>query len=178
MPNGTPAERWEKLSDAVQRLGSATNMEEAVEVLRTGSRDIAGSDGVTIVRREGDETVYIAEDAISPHWVGRRFPISECLAGFAITQRRPVIIPDVRIADNVPQNLYMATFVESVAVFPVGLGEPIGAIGAYWKHARAIDDETVSLLAALARAFGAVIETLAVLDQSRAAQSRLARAAS
>lgn len=177
MPNEAQFERWAALTRAVERLSRATTYDEAVECLRTSSREVAGADGVTIVRREGNETVYVAEDAISPAWVGKRFPINECLAGFAITQRRAVIIPDVAKADNVPQNLYMATFIESCAVFPVGLGDPVGAIGAYWHKMHVIDDDTVALLAALARAFGAVIETLAVMEQAESARKRL-RAAS
>ena len=166
-------DRWSALTDAVAAMARATSMADAVEILRTTSRSVAGADGVTIVRREGNETVYIAEDAITPHWEGKRFPINECLAGFAIQQRRPVIIPDIRIADSVPQNLYMATFIGSVAVFPVGLGEPHGAIGAYWREVRVIDDDTVALLAALARAYGAVIETITVLEQAESARQRL-----
>ena len=174
MADGAPIDRWHALTEAVHRLSRSTTMPEAIAILRTCSREVVGSDGVTIVRREGDETVYVAEDAPMPYWEGRRFPISECLAGYAILEKRPIIIPEVRLADDVPQNAYLATYAQSVAVFPVGRGEPNGAIGAYWREARLIDDETVSLLAALARAFGAVIEMIEVLEQAQRAGKRAA----
>ncbi|CAN5308009.1 hypothetical protein BH10PSE15_BH10PSE15_08200 [soil metagenome] len=167
-----PIDRWHALTEAVHQLSRSETLIDAIAVLRTCSRTVVGADGVTIVRRESAETVYVAEDAPMPFWEGRRFPIKQCLAGFAILEKRPVIIADVRRADNVPQNAYMATYIESVAVLPVGLGEPVGAIGAYWREARQIDDETVALLAALARAFGAVIELFAVLEQAQCASER------
>ncbi|AOH85375.1 hypothetical protein AWL63_16925 [Sphingomonas panacis] len=174
MSDGTPIDRWHALAEAVHRLSRSATQIDATAMLRTCARRVIGADGVTIVRREGDETVYVAEDAPMPFWEGRRFPITECLAGYAILQKRPIIIPEVRLADDVPQNAYLATFAESVAVFPVGLGEPVGAIGAYWREARQIDDETVALLAALARALGAAIEMFEVLEQAESAGKRAA----
>lgn len=174
MSDGAPIDRWQALTEAVHRLSRSATLPDAIAALRTSARQVIGADGVTIVRREGDETVYVAEDAPMPFWEGRRFPITECLAGYAILRNQPIIIPEVRFADDVPQNAYLATFAASVAVFPVGLGDPVGAIGAYWREGRNIDDETIALLSALARAFGAAIEMFEVLEQAERAGKRAA----
>ena len=60
-------------------------------------------------------------------------------------------------------------------MFPVGIGEPVAAIGAYWRHAGKIADETYRLLEALARAMGAVLytlDTISLAHEYRAGERR------
>jgi hypothetical protein len=157
--------RWKQMSQAIDRLGLAISAEDALEILREHARAIAQADGVTIVRREGDEVVYVGEDAISPLWTGRRFPVRQCISGLAMLERRPIFVPDIRDDPRVPLGAYLATFVASMAMFPIGHGEPRAAMGVYWAVAQDIDPDTLSLLDTLTRSANGTFERLAVAGE-------------
>lgn len=134
------------------RIAAADSVDAVIAALRDTARAIVGSDGITVVRREGDEVVYVTEDAISPLWSGQRFPIQICVSGMAIQARTAIVIPDILTDSRVPLNAYLATFVRSMAMVPVGHGEPGMAIGAYWQAAQPIAPIAVERLSALATA--------------------------
>lgn len=157
-------DRWGRLVDSIDRLSEARSEDAVIGIIRSSARLIAGADGITFVRREGDRVAYIAEDAISPLWTGQRFPILKCISGIAMVERRPVIIPDIRVDPRVPLNAYLATFVQSMAMFPVGVDEPVASIGAYWREAGEVDAEAIELMTALARSTAAVMDTLFVRE--------------
>jgi hypothetical protein len=144
-----------RLAHTLGLLSAASDAADAVAILRDHARVIAAADGITVVRREGDEVVYVAEDAISPLWVGQRFAISQCISGLAIMAGEPILIPDIRNDSRVPMNAYLATFVQSMAMFPIGR---IAALGAYWEHAGAIDRQTVEFMTELAGAAKAIFD--------------------
>ena len=160
-------DRWAELARAVRQLMHAETIDAAVEIVRRVGRAIAGADGIAIVRRKGDRCAYIAEDSIAPLWAGRDFPMDECVSGKAMLRARPILVEDIAQSDDVPLNLYLATYVRRLAVFPFGVDPPIGTLCAYWRDEGPIDDESARLLAALARAMGGVFETLFVLEQAR-----------
>jgi len=138
--------------DAVSGLAHVRALPDLVDALRTSARRVAKSDGITIIRRNGDEVAYIAEDAQTPLWTGHSFPIEACISGLAMLENRPILIPDIYADPRVPHAAYAPTFVKSMAMFPIGSGEPQMAMGAYWSIAGPIDREAVSLLSSLARA--------------------------
>ena len=105
------------------------------EIVRSVARGLVGSDGVTFVLRDGDFCVYLEEDALSPLWKGRRFPMRECISGWVMIHARPVVIPDIFKDERIPIEAYSPTFVRSIAMAPIGRDRPIGAIGAYWAKA-------------------------------------------
>ena len=138
--------------DAVSGLAHVRALPDLVDALRTSARRVAKSDGITIIRRDGDEVAYIAEDAQTPLWTGHSFPIEACISGLAMLENRPILIPDIYADPRVPHAAYAPTFVKSMAMFPIGSGEPQMAMGAYWSTTGQIDREAVSLLSSLARA--------------------------
>jgi GAF domain-containing protein len=156
----TSKTRWDRLKEVIDGLGTADSMEEIVQTIRISARTIAGADGITFVRREGEFVHYVAEDAVSPLWSGQRFPIQACISGIAILTRAPVIIPDVFADPRVPHAAYEPTFVKSMAMFPLGVSEKRAAIGAYWARSGHIDDDTIKLLGTLAQFIGLALETL------------------
>ena len=162
--------RWRLLSEAVDMLGRTTSTEAALEVLRDRARAIACADGVNIVRREGDEAVFAGEDAIGPIWTMRRMPLRQCVSGIAMLERQPIVIPDIRCDARVPLNAYLSTFVSSMAVFPIGSGEPIAALGVFWAEARPIEPDALALLDTLTRSANSTVERLA--DAAEIAASR------
>lgn len=169
-------DRWGALAKSLPRLMQATSIEAAVEVVRGVGRAITGADGIAIVRRLGDRSVYVAEDSIAPLWAGRDFPLNECVSGAAMLRNETILIPDIQRSDEVPLNLYLSTYVRRMAVAPFGLDAPVGAIAAYWRKEGSIEAETAALLTALAKAMGGVFQTLFVLEEAkeRAAQRRRA----
>ena len=153
-------QRWNALHDTIARMQGARSVEGAIEVVQETARHVTGADGVCVIRRIGDEVAYIAEDAISPLWTGQQFPIDSCVSGLAILHNRPIVIPDIEHDARVPLNLYLSTFVRSMAMFPVGAPIPGMAIGAYWRSRHDIDGRSIMLLSAVARALGTVLDIL------------------
>jgi GAF domain-containing protein len=144
--------------DVLASLSHVRSLAELIYALRSSARTIAECDGITIVRRVGDRVVYVAEDALSPLWIGQSFPIEACVSGQAMLRNQPILIPDVFADPRVPHAAYRTTFVNSMAMFPIGSDEPQLALGAYWHEAGPIDPDAAQLLASLARAAGAAFD--------------------
>ncbi|MBO9712847.1 GAF domain-containing protein [Sphingomonas sp.] len=153
-------ERRRMLITAMTSLVGAESFDELVEVLRRHARFIAASEGVCVVRREGDQVAYLAEDAVRPLWAGRRFPIEACISGRAIVEKRAIQIPDIYADERVPHAAYRPTFVGSMAMFPIGLDEPSMALGAYWRAIKPIEPVAVTLLSSLADCAGHTLQRL------------------
>ena len=152
--------RWRLMSAATERLGEAGTLDEVLEILRSSARAILRSDGVTVVVREREKVLYAGEDAIAPLWAGQRFPIQTCISGIAMMERKMIVIPDIRVDPRVPLNAYLSTFVASMAMAPIGLGEPVAAIGAYWRSSHPIEEDALVLLDMLAKGASAQLERI------------------
>ncbi|GJD37019.1 GAF domain-containing protein [Methylobacterium aerolatum] len=148
------------LTRAAKRLASAQGMDEIVAVLRSEARQVAGSDGIAVILREGDLCHYVAEDAIEPLWKGRRFPLDQCVSGWAILHRASAVIPDLEADLRVPREAYTNTSMRSLAMAPIGLPEPLGALGAYWCAYMDLDDATIRRLEILAEVAGAAMRRI------------------
>ena len=155
--------RWRLMTATTSALGKAQSLAEILEILRQSARAVLRSDGVTVVRREGDTVAYVGEDAVAPLWTGQRFPIATCVSGMAMMQRQLIVISDIRSDPRVPLNAYLSTFARSMAMAPIGLGEPVAAIGAYWRSVQPIDEDALVLLDMLARGASAQYER--IVDQ-------------
>jgi hypothetical protein len=59
----------------LRRLAIAQSLPEIMQITTQAARTLLQADGITFVLREGDLCYYAAEDAISPLWMGRRFPL-------------------------------------------------------------------------------------------------------
>jgi two-component sensor histidine kinase len=136
----------------VRRLSVARSVPEIMDIVAHSARTLIGADGITFVLREGDKCYYAEEDAIGPLWKGQRFPISACISGWCMLERRSAVIPDIYQDDRIPQDAYRPTFVRSLAMVPVRQDDPIAAMGAYWATAREIQPREVQLLQTIADA--------------------------
>lgn len=150
---------------ARSRIAAADDIDDVIAALKDTARAVVGSDGITIVRREGDEVVYVTEDAISPLWSGQRFPIQVCVSGMAIQARATIAIADIISDSRVPMNAYLATFVRSMAMVPIGCGDPMMAIGAYWQVAGPMPPAAIIALERLA---ATAAETIRRIEGPRA----------
>ena len=137
---------------AVAAICAARELDPLMAATRHWARRLTGADGVTFTLRSGDTCYYASEDAITPLWQGRRFPIHECVSGWVMLNRRSVMIPDIYEDARVPHDAYRPTFVKSMLVVPVRKADPIAAIGAYWSTLHAPTESHVQLVELLAEA--------------------------
>lgn len=142
------------LHNILVAIDNAATHYEVIAQLRASAREIAGADGIAIVRREGDEVVCLTENAVAPLWSGRRFPINTCVSRRPLIEGVPVVVHDldhdveVRERDNLPP------FIKSIAVYPLG-GAPLPmALGIHWYAANAVERMALDRIARLAAAAG------------------------
>ncbi|WP_372859405.1 ATP-binding protein [Sphingobium lactosutens] len=145
-------------AETMEALAGARSIDAITAVLRAFARRVVGADGITIVMRDGDQCHYIAEDAMEPLWAGQRFPMVNCVSGWAMMNHQTAVIPDVFDDERVPVEAYRQTFVRSMLMVPIGRVDSIAAVGAYWCEAEVPTDNQIALLEALARAASTAIE--------------------
>lgn len=118
------------------------------------------ADGTTFVLRDGEFCHYAAEDAISPLWKDRRFPVSGCISGWCMERDEAVAIADIREDPRIAQDVYLGTFVKSLAMAPVRRESPMAAIGAYWSEPGRATDEQLARLQMLGNAASLALAAL------------------
>ncbi len=161
----TAPDRMTDLVEVIQRLSQARDITTVQEIVRRAARRLSDADGATFVLRDGDRCHYADEDAISPLWKGQRFPMSACISGWAMLNRRCAVIEDIYADDRIPHDAYRPTFVKSLVMVPIRTIDPIGAIGTYWATTRRPSDEEVRLLQALADTTAVAIENVRVFTE-------------
>ncbi|MCC6528350.1 MAG: response regulator, partial [Polyangiaceae bacterium] len=168
------AERMAALAQAIQDLSRARSTAAVADVVRRAARALVGADGATFVLAEGELCHYLDEDAVAPLWKGRKFPMSACISGWAMLRQEQVAIERVRDDDRIPQDVYRATFVESLVMTPVRADGPLAAIGVYWgaPHRATVDE--LGVLQALADSTAVALENVRVLAELEASRARAA----
>jgi signal transduction histidine kinase len=154
----------EHLVRVVQELSAARELSMIMKIVRRAARDLTGADGASFVLRDRGLCFYADEDAITPLWKGRRFPMNRCVSGWSMIHRKPAVIDDVTADPRVPSEVYAPTFVKSLVIVPIRTNDPIGAIGAYWARARHATETDVALLAALADSTSIAMENVALYN--------------
>lgn len=137
--------------DAVaNRLAVCPTRAAVFETLGNAVRQLVGSDGMTVVLRDGNFCHYVDENAVGPLWKDRKFPVEKCISGWAMLHAVPVAIADIYVDPRIPWDAYRPTFVKSLAMAPILQGHAIGALGAYWAEKRHPTDAEIGTLRALA----------------------------
>lgn len=149
-----------RLIRAVQELSMARDADRVAAIVRQAARGLTGADGATFVLRDGDCCFYRDEDAIAPLWKGQRFPMSQCISGWVMLNRRATVIPDIYEDPRIPHEAYRPTFVKSLVMVPIRAAEPMGAIGTYWAWPHRASDTQVELLQALADSTSIALENI------------------
>src|SRR5689334_13239364 len=139
-------DHWTSLVAAVEQLSAAESIEDIIRIVRDTARTISGADGVTFVLRDATLCHYVEENAIGPLWKGRRFPMSACISGWCMLNRKIAVISDIYVDPRIPHDAYRQTFVKSLIMVPVRVDDPIAAIGSYWRERRDFSDEEIALL--------------------------------
>ncbi len=155
----------EELVDVVQSLSKARDDDSIRKIVRASARSLACADGATFVLRDNDQCYYADEDAISPLWKGKRFPITSCISGWAMLHSQYVAIEDIYQDERIPAEAYRPTFVKSLAIVPIVQKEPIGAIGVYWAYHRTTSEAEMKILQTLANATAVAMENADLFSQ-------------
>lgn len=153
------------MASAIQRLSMVTTLADVQVAVGASVREIAQCDGATFVLRDGEQCYYADEDAISPLWKGRRFPLEACISGWAMLNKSVAVVPDIYADPRIPHDAYRPTFVRSLVMMPIRSLAPIGALGAYWAHEHAATDQQIWLLRAVAEAASLALEKVSVQEE-------------
>lgn len=148
------------LLQAVQDLSLARDLATVQDIVRHAARQLTGCDGATFVLRDGGHCHYADEDAITPLWKGKRFPLETCISGWTMLNRQAVVIADIYADPRIPHEAYRPTFVKSLVMVPIRTRDPIGAIGNYWAEQRQPTANEVQLLQALADSTSVTLENV------------------
>lgn len=150
----------EQLAGVIQELSLARDFDTVTAIVRSAARELTGADGATLVLRDGNQCFYAEESAISPLWKGQRFPVDSCISGWVMLNRQPAVIDDVYADPRIPVEAYRPTFVRSLAMVPIRLKDPIGAIGNYWARRCRPRPQQVRILQALADTTAVAVENV------------------
>lgn len=140
----------EYILNVVQELFLATSPEQVMDIVLLAVRKIADAPGASFILLDHGFCYYADENSISPLWKGQRFPLNMCVSGWVILNNQSVIIPDIYSDARILPGFYKHTFIKSMAVLPIGMEQPIGAIGIYWSEIYQPNGEIISLLQLLA----------------------------
>lgn len=163
------------LLKAVQDISMARNVNAITQVVKHAARQLSGADGVTFVLRDNGQCYYVDEDAISPLWKGKRFPLTSCISGWAMIHKETVVIEDIYADSRIPHDAYRPTFVKSLAMIPVRSRDPIAAIGAYWAHTHTATSSEVELLQSLADTTAIAIDNVQLIEELKLRAEESAR---
>jgi GAF domain-containing protein len=161
------------LVSTIQKLSLARDINTVTSVVRTAARELTGADGATFVLKDNDKCYYADEDAIAPLWKGQRFPLSACVSGWAMINKKWVTIEDIYKDERIPIEAYRPTFVKSLAMVPIRTMEPIGAIGNYWAKQHAPTLEEMELLQTLADITSVSIENVYAFNELKEQNKKL-----
>lgn len=161
-----PLSLCSEAEEVVEHLRAAEDLGTIQQIVRTAARRCVRADGATFVLREVDQCFYADEDAVSPLWKGQRFPLTNCISGWAMLHEETVAISDITEDGRIPLEAYRPTFVKSLAMVPVGRDHPIAAIGAYWGVLHEPTIKELSTLEALADLTHEAIERVGPFDDS------------
>lgn len=150
-----------RLIEVSRELSQARTPDQVQRIVRRAARELTAADGASFVLREDDQCVYVDEDAISPLWKGRRFPMSDCVSGWCMQNHEAAVIPDVFADDRIPKDIYRPTFVRSMVMVPIRRASPVGAIGVYWATLRRPTPHEVEMIQALADGVSVAMERTA-----------------
>jgi diguanylate cyclase (GGDEF)-like protein len=150
------------LAAAIDEFVWAESVEAVQRLVHRAARRLTNADGATLILRDGGECHYVDEDAIEPLWKGRRFPLEQCISGWAMQHGEPAVVEDVYADERIPHDLYRPTFVRSLLVVPIG---SLGAIGMYWAQRPRPSEEQIAAARALAGSAAVALERARLVQE-------------
>ncbi len=137
------------LTQSLDSLSKATDLESLAQLLTAAARQIAGADGATFAVRDGGDAWYVHEDAQRPLWGSCRQPLEDCSSGASIMHGKAIMFSDIYQDDHL---------IKTLCVIPVKETECLGAIACYYTCERGPSGSQMRLLQALAAGSAAKLE--------------------
>lgn len=144
--------------ETIEALSVASDLSKITQTVAQAARKLTDSDGTSFVLREDDKCFYADENAISPLWKGKHFPLEACISGWTMLHRKIATIPDIYKDARIPHDAYRPTFVKSLCMVPIRSASPIGAIGNYWSKEYHPTNEEIKHLQILANCASVAVE--------------------
>ncbi|OCJ09331.1 hypothetical protein A6U87_10920 [Rhizobium sp. AC44/96] len=164
------------MENLILDISMARGLTDIMSAVRLAARRLVGADGITFVLREDGICHYADEDAIGPLWKGQRFPLEQCISGWAMLNRQAAIVEDIYADDRVPHAVYRPTFVRSLVMMPVREEDPVGAIGAYWAKQHVPCSQSVHVLRRIANSAAVGMTNVALINSLAASKEEALRA--
>ncbi len=165
LPSAESVGHVEHLLDMIVHLAEAPTLHRILAILAPAARKLVAAAGAVTILGEGENAYYASEDSSQPLWTGQRFPITICPSGWVIANASPISVFDVSTDLRFPLELYRGTWIRSLAMVPICLHDPIGAIGVFWAAPHHSTQEQVRLLQALADAATIAIERCRIHEE-------------
>ncbi|HTF02898.1 MAG TPA: GAF domain-containing protein, partial [Bacteroidia bacterium] len=134
----------------MQELSLARDMERVMHIAQTTALGLTRAQAAAFIVRENDSCFYADEQTDTPLWKGQRFPLGHCVGGWAMINNTAVAIGDVYKDERISSDVYHSTFVKSLAIVPIRMENPVGAVGVYWDQAHSATEDEMRLLRLLA----------------------------
>ena len=156
--------RLRLLVDATRSIAKTYSMDSIMHTVHTTARNIMNAEGSSFILREGEYCHYADENAVTPLFKGKTYPLTDCISGWAIKNKQLVAIKDIYSDERIPTELYRETFVKSLAIAPIRQNDPLGAIGVYWDKYYEPSAEELQLLQTLADATAKAVENIHLIE--------------
>jgi len=147
---GTTVHHCKELIAIAKQLSVTSDISEFILIVSAAARKISAADGSDFIIREDEDCFYAGENCEQTMFEGKRFRLSDCIAGRVLQQGKPAIVADVLADQDVLLDSYKETFVRSLCIVPVGDKNCAAAIGVYRKKIYSFSEEEIAQLRTLA----------------------------
>lgn len=142
-----PQSEFDDLLTVLSDVSHIKVYEDITSTLKTAAKRLIHCDASSIIIRVDEDCHYIDEDSEQPLWKGMRFPLNNCITGWAILNGSTAIIPDIYDDARVPAELYRHTSIQSMMVAPLkNKNMQGGAISVYWNKRHSPSSAEVHIL--------------------------------
>lgn len=132
--------------------------DDVTTTLKNATKKLINCDASSIILKDGDQCHYIDEDSAQPLWKGMKFPLDDCISGWAIKNESTAVVPDIYDDARVPSNLYKHTLIKSMLVSPLKNQHVHGAISVYWTVPHQPSPTEIHILETLANVSSLVFD--------------------
>ncbi len=153
-----PARALDVLADVIADMAAASTVDALRRLVAPAARRLTGADGAALILRRAGHCSCAGEDAAPPLWGGARRPLEDCVAGLAMLRGEPVVVEDAAGDPRVPDDMYPAAHVGSLAVVPFGGPSPLGALELRWAARHRASQAELAAARALASSAGVALE--------------------
>jgi PAS domain S-box-containing protein len=161
---GGPLAPW------VRAFARARSGEELAAHAARAARELLPAEGAAFAVREGDGFRYLEVDGPQPLWAGRRFRLSDCIAGWVLQHGRTAAVEDALRDGRLCASVFEPTYVRSLAAAPVGAH---AAIEAYWPDRHRATEEELEILEAIADLAGLQLDNLRLHEETARVKGEL-----